>query len=382
METIKVPINAIWDVDLKKKVLERIYYAVPGLADVVFQSEGLTLKVTEAAQVDLAGVGIYVQDLIKNTKKVKPKVLEQATVDPTFVENPFEALKAQYEVFETHDGSFVLSGNFLRRMTIIDTLIRQHAATIGADEMAVPTLLATKSLVANGYLHDFPHHALFAAPVKHDLRALQAVADIRQVSSEDFYQFNDYLGAPDQILAPTVCYHCFEAFRDRQFDKPEVLITALGQCHRFESKNLKDLRRLKHFRMRELVYFGDEASVQRRLNASVDWILEIMRNWNVQFRLVTANDPFFLAESDRKSAYQTAFHLKRELQLYLPFADQWLAVGSFNHHQSVLAEKYGFKLQNVEKSQSGCIGFGFERFTYALYCQFGFLPTAWPVALK
>ena len=134
--------------------------------------------------------------------------------------------------------------------------------------------------------------------------------------------------------------------------------------------------------MRELVYFGDEASVQRRLNASVDWILEIMRNWNVQFRLVTANDPFFLAESDRKSAYQTAFHLKRELQLYLPFADQWLAVGSFNHHQSVLAEKYGFKLQNVEKSQSGCIGFGFERFTYALYCQFGFLPTAWPVALK
>jgi seryl-tRNA synthetase len=216
-------------------------------------------------------------------------------------------------------------------------------------------LLATKSLVANGYLHDFPHHALFAAPVKHDLRALQAVADIRQVSSEDFYQFNDYLGAPDQILAPTVCYHCFEAFRDRQFDKPEVLITALGQCHRFESKNLKDLRRLKHFRM---------------------------RNWNVQFRLVTANDPFFLAESDRKSAYQTAFHLKRELQLYLPFADQWLAVGSFNHHQSVLAEKYGFKLQNVEKSQSGCIGFGFERFTYALYCQFGFLPTAWPVALK
>jgi hypothetical protein len=54
----------------------------------------------------------------------------------------------------------------------------------------------------------------------------------------------------------------------------------------------------------------------------------------------------------------------------LPYEKKWLSVGSFNNHLDILVKKYNINIKSGKKSlYSGCIGWGYERFVYAIIAQ-------------
>jgi hypothetical protein len=88
-------------------------------------------------------------------------------------------------------------------------------------------------------------------------------------------------------------------------------------------------------------------------------------------------DPFFIGALESKAYFQTVFELKRELQLRLDFSGRWLAIASFNNHQQSLTRAFGIS-SSGEKLESGCAGWGLERFAYTLLAHFGTDLARWP----
>ena len=153
-------------------------------------------------------------------------------------------------------------------------------------------------------------------------------------------------------------------------------------CHRFETGKNRSLERLSTFRMREIVVFGDAGHVARELDFYFDWFLDLLRSWDVGFRATTANDPFFASSSDGKRMFQTAFALKREVRLRIPGEQRWISVASFNNHSNSLVNAFSIAGEEDAGLVSGCVGFGYERLLYGLYCAFGVDTANWPKVLR
>lgn len=384
-QSLEVPINVALNDDLRKRIAEKIFYFAPGITRFEFAEFGLHIAYT-CREGEPAPDGVrlcsFIDEIVRTAGRAKTSILRENLTSARYSGDPYRTLVDKEEVAETLPGVFLLRGDFQRRFELLDRLFREHAYQHGADEQLTPTTLPVTSLIANGYLSDFPHHAIFAAPIRHDLTALEQIAALPSGDGAGLQSLRQTLAPPQQVLAPTVCYHCFEAMRERKDVRNGAVLTALGHCHRFESKNLTGLMRLQHFRMREIIFLGRSQFVTDGLDGALNFIADCLSEWNITYRIVTATDPFFLGASERKAAYQSAFALKRELQLHIPHANAWVACGSFNNHKGVILAKYGIEIADTNDAASGCVGYGYERFLYALYSQLGFHAEAWPAPLR
>jgi len=70
--------------------------------------------------------------------------------------------------------------------------------------------------------------------------------------------------------------------------------------------------------------------------------------------------------------------LKYELQMDIGAGDS-ISIASFNFHERFFGEAFDLTLPNAGALFSGCVGFGLERFAFALLCQHGTNPARWPV---
>jgi seryl-tRNA synthetase len=213
---------------------------------------------------------------------------------------------------------------------------------------------------------------MFVAASTEDAAGLKAIAD----SAVGSVLSPGALGPHDQVLAPTVCYHCFEALGGATLGG-DSLYTAMGSCHRFEILAGVSLDRLQTYRMREVIAFGAANQIAGTLDALLEFSESLLGRWNVPYRVATAMDPFFIGALESKAYFQTVFELKRELQLRLDFSGRWLAIASFNNHQQSLTRAFGIS-SSGEKLESGCAGWGLERFAYTLLAHFGTDLARWP----
>jgi seryl-tRNA synthetase len=262
----------------------------------------------------------------------------------------------------------------MRMMEALDRLLSTYAGGRGAEPQLYPVTVSATSLLRSGYLKTFPQHAYFVAPAafsRESLERIAAAADPQGLSAPGL------LGVQDQVLAPTVCYHCFESLQGARFIGSRSF-TALNHCSRFEVGDL-GLARLHTFRMRELIGFGDPPAIVSLLDHALDWTTAALRRWDIGYRVSTATDPFFAGAQSGKVFFQSTFALKRELRLPLPYSGRWLAVGSFNNHQQSFTRTFDIGGQSLV---SGCVGWGYERFILALLANCGDNPDGWPAALR
>jgi seryl-tRNA synthetase len=103
---------------------------------------------------------------------------------------------------------------------------------------------------------------------------------------------------------------------------------------------------------------------------------------DLAYRVESANDPFFVGEFRKQSAFQSAFQLKFEIRARLPFKDSTLAVGSYNYHQDFFGRHLDITLPDGSPAHTGCAAFGLERMAYAFLAQHGCEPQTWPEAVK
>jgi len=310
--------------------------------------------------------------------KVSPTVVAENDGSGDYRHDPMPILRDTRQAIEIHRGVFVLRGDLLRVVNGLDHHFRAFALALGAEEQSYPTTVPLASMIANGYLANFPHHALLVSRVHAELPELARISAAEQVPD---ILTNDLVSA-GQVLAPTVCYHCFEALRGSDIDVTGSLFTATARCHRHEGTTTAGLARLQTFTMREIIFFDGPAEVVERKQQLLDEAEHLFIRWEVGFEIVTATDPFFAVHSENKRAFQSLQELKHELRLKLPFDDSTLACASFNNHKNTLVTPYRISARDEGTLASGCSGYGLERMAFALFAQFGLDLACWPDSLR
>ena len=276
--------------------------------------------------------------------------------------NIFQYLKKIKSIKNISPGIFTLRGKFLKYFYNLDFFLINRSNSKKYEKIHVHSMLPLQSFLRNGYLLNFPHHIMFASHVKRDLKFIDQVSALKEST-----RINKAIDKPQLVISPTVCYHIFETLKDSNLNVNKVF-DSISSCNRFESINYLTFERLQSFTMREFVAFGSQIFIKNFLRENTIYFKKKFIKNKIKFRIITANDQFFSQLGIKKMAYQSLNDLKFEFQFWLPYEKKWLSVGSFNNHLDILVNKYNIKSQK-NALHSGCIGWGYERFVYAIIAQ-------------
>ena len=178
-------------------------------------------------------------------------------------------------------------------------------------------------------------------------------------------------------LAPAVCYHAYEHFAGRRFDRP-VTITAESPCFRATDRKAAGGGRFWEFTMREVVFVGASAWVTARREEWMSRISDFAASLGLDGSIEAATDPFFGGTGRGKRLLQQVKGLKYELQLAA--GKDALPVASFNLHETFFGRRFAMTLEDGIDAHSACVAFGLERWALAFLDQRG--PTAADAVIK
>jgi seryl-tRNA synthetase len=131
------------------------------------------------------------------------------------------------------------------------------------------------------------------------------------------------------------------------------------------------------FHMREIVRVADRDTVvawreQWRRRAA-----ELLSSLGLTIELDVANDPFFGRAGRILASAQREQELKWELLAHVA-GDGQTAIASSNYHQDHFGHTYEIRTAAGETAHTGCMAFGEERVTLALFSAHGFEVSSWP----
>jgi seryl-tRNA synthetase len=370
---ITIPLASPLSPPIKKAFGEMSYYLCDGIRQLEVSDNAISLRlqnqIDEAEELQIrSDVDDLLRTLPQEVEEGEDEVVRIRDNVSTAHEDPWPALVANAQVKSVAPGLVYLFDEAARSLERLDRDFFDIAKAFGCREAHYSTVLPIRSMLENRYLAGFPQHALFASTAHQSLKSIREIAARatreRQISS-------DLIASPVFQLAPTVCYHCFEALKSSKV-APGTMYTARCFCHRFESGNVLGLSRLHVFSMREIIFFGDPEFVETTRAALIERCCEYLaEKWNSKFRVTVASDPFFAGGAGATRRFQAMQRSKFELQMHIPHSDSWLSVMSFNNHLEKLTRKYGI---GPAESHSGCFGVGYERLLFALLSQIGCRP--------
>ncbi|NND68714.1 MAG: hypothetical protein HKN19_14090 [Halioglobus sp.] len=364
-----------------KTLLESLPYYLGGQYAVSLQQDKLVIAgvaQSQESEITQAALEAYLA-ANKEHERVEERCLHSYAGPHALHEGVFEALRDQGSVMPTGFGKLAYTGLVAEVFQGLDQFIRGYCLEQGAHQELYPPVVEGDTLSRAGYFNILAQHAYFIAPLKTSLDALRAASE-GDTLKEDGEQ---YLQAPQWVMSPTVCHHCFEARKDASVQLP-LKVTAINQCARYEVHDTHGMRRLRMYWMREFVLFDqEESAIVEFLDSLVEFMIDALKRWGISHEVVTANDPFFSNSATSKRTFQSMFALKRELKLPIPGGS--LACASFNNHQRSLVEPF-----NIQKSgsttgkdiASGCVAWGYDRLLYALFCQLGVDVSQWPAPVR
>lgn len=295
-----------------------------------------------------------------------------------YTDDPQPALRLRGDVADVAPGMVATAGPFLALIRSIDAYWRARAADLDAREEDYPVLWPVDLYRRIDYFHEFPQQVLLAAPV-HESFAHRSAFAAGHRRTDDFQTVDsgDHLAASRLGLQSAVCDCCYYLRRDTA-DQPDQWFTTEGRVFRNEVSETGGLDRLLSFRVRDIMAVGSEAFVREAQERMIDEAVTFLKRLGLTCRIETAGDPFFANDSVLKNLFQGTAQLKYELKVPLPHAGKDLAIGSVNLHQDFFGRNLNITLPDGEPAWSACIGVGFERAAYAVCCQYGPDPTAWP----
>jgi len=335
------------------------------------ERESLRRKISDLASAALASF-----------RRVRTTMLFELNGTGAFSQDPFPELLRRGNVRRHGPGIFTFEGDFLRLMRALDGYFRAYALEIHAVEQAYPPTVLTRSMVKSGYLGSFPHHALLVTNVKRMAESASQGKTVSGANAGGGVPSVADLAEPQHMLAPTVCYRCFEAMTGEKVPAGGAIFTGTAHCNRNEGFIDDNLTRLQSFLMREIVFFGTADMVGDLRRRIIEHARATVEDWGLTVRAATASDPFFMSANQSKRGYQTLMQLKYEMQMLLPHDGAWLSCMSFNDHQASLVGPYEIQAENGAPLTSGCVGYGLERLAYAILCQHGVDRGSWPQKLR
>jgi seryl-tRNA synthetase len=141
------------------------------------------------------------------------------------------------------------------------------------------------------------------------------------------------------------------------------------------------MTRLRAFTMREVVWVGHPRFVMEGRAKAEELIVQWAKDWELAGTFETANDMFFTQDYAVKASFQRQQQAKKELQLVIPFEKQSISVFSSNFHAMTFGKAFNIT-QGGRPATSACVGWGYERWVFAIFSQFGLDWERWPPRLR
>ncbi len=281
-------------------------------------------------------------------------------------------------------GRVSVRGWFAALMEAVDMeALRRVAVPLGAKRENYPAAITLSDLAKTQHVASFPEHLHFVSHLTGDLDKIDEVGRLAREGAEwkqVVEQIHHSTDAPALCLNPSVCYQCFIARRNSSVGQEGTVVTARSRCHRWEGGAMTGLRRLMDFEMREVIMIGHPEWVQGRRERAEKALLAWAQDWGLEASIVNANDPFFTDDFEVKAAFQRRQDMKHEL--VMPLADgSKMAVSSSNFHSVTFGKAFEIK-RGGRPACSGCIGWGLERWAYAIVLQHGMEPAQWPAPIR
>jgi len=279
-------------------------------------------------------------------------------------------------------GHVILRGPAARLMSLIDHKVETlFAGRFKAELEVYPSTIQNRTLDRCAHFTSFPEHVDFVSHLRQDVGVLGDFARGCREHGWSSELHRDRMAPSEFAISPSGCYHCYEGMEGWRLDGPGRCTTMTLACHRYEGSNLKSMSRLRAFTMREVVFIGQPKFVIDARAEAERIIIDWAKDWELACTFETANDMFFTADFAVKASFQRLHQAKRELRLHLPFERQSLSVFSSNFHATTFGKAFNITVEG-RPATTGCVAWGYERWVYALFSQFGFDTAQWPARLR
>jgi hypothetical protein len=328
-------------------------------------------------------VQMVVTSMAKGAIKPKIQVLEEHMDRTTpYQEDPMKELLALGEISEEQTGIYTLGPLLTKLIEFFEHNFLALAESFNAAPYRFPTLISPHYLERVNYFSAFPHSLSFVTHLREDLDVIDNFAQHAACDELGLNTPTDSFGRVHALLSPAVCYHLYFALADKQLRDDSKIVTAVGNCFRYEAINLTSLERLWDFTMREVIFVGSKDFVLENRETGRKRMAKFFEKIGLAYRVESANDPFFVGEFRKQAAFQSAFQLKFEILARLPYKGSNLAIGSYNYHQDFFGRNLNITLPDGTPAHTGCVAFGLERVAFAFLAQYGLDLSIWPDVVK
>ncbi|WP_309055986.1 hypothetical protein [Streptomyces sp.] len=259
----------------------------------------------------------------------------------------------------TSGGLAALEDGPTRLAGTLEEVLTRWARDLGATALTLPPLLPVADLAALDVYRNFPQLALVSSTLDiagHGSEGIERQADAGRFGPA-------VLAAADLALPSSACYGVYLHFRNRRTAPDGDLVSVMGQCFRNED-HYDGLRRLKAFRMREVVALGTPDQVADHLDRAARFLETLAEALGLPLERRAASDPFY-DRSGSRAAFQRVVPVKHE------YVYQGTAVASVNSHFVFFGERCAITTADGAVASTSCVGFGLERWLHALSDHFG-----------
>jgi seryl-tRNA synthetase len=183
------------------------------------------------------------------------------------------------------------------------------------------------------------------------------------------------------VLTPAACYPIYPVMARRgALPADGRTVDVLSYCFRHEPS--LDPGRMQMFRQREYVRLGSAEQVMAFRQMWIDRGSLLVTLLQLPVEVDLANDPFFGRGGKIVADSQRAQALKFEL--LIPIADPRgkTACLSFNYHMEHFGAIWKIACEDGAVAHTGCVGFGMERITLALFRHHGLDVNDWPADVR
>lgn len=317
----------------------------------------------------------------------KEQVLYDHAVTTPYRGNIMAELLAAKLIKQLEPGLFLFREPVSSLMRFLDyTFVSRIAKRFeGVKEEVYPAVIHATTLDKTNHFTSFPEHIHFLTHLREDLDVIEAFAQsIRETGGWDPQaplDLNRSMPKPKFTMNPSTCYHCYEGLQDEQVEGEGIVVTAIAKCHRYESKNHADFGRMLDFSMREIIFVGKPDFVRQNRLKAIQYLQELVEDWQLDAYLEIANDPFFTNDFQVKASFQRNQEMKYELRLRIPYLDKSIACSSVNFHSNTFGQAFNIKA-GKRPAVTGCVGFGIERWALSFLAQYGLDEAKWPAAFR
>jgi hypothetical protein len=278
-------------------------------------------------------------------------------------------------------GHVILRGLAAELLSLIERKVNDFGANFQAQREFYPSTILCKTLDRIHHFTSFPEHIDFVSHLKGDLDVLnQFSAECREKGWSPA-RHEGRMGDNDFAICPSCCYHCYEGMENWQIEGPGRCTTMAVNCHRYEGANHRTMTRLRAFTQRDVVWVGHPRYVMDGRAQAEELIVQWARDWELVGTFETANDMFFTQDYAVKASFQRQQQAKKELRLLIPFEKQTISVFSSNFHSMTFGKAFNIT-QGGKPATSACVGWGYERWVFAIFSQFGLDWEKWPDRLR